>query len=275
MTGSVTVLEATPTPRPIAARPLNISTRVAVGADDRVVVGGFVITGTGPQRVILRALGPSLARLGISNPLADPFLELHGSDHSLITTNDNWKDGAQADIAATGFAPTDDRESALVLTLDPGSYTVVVSGKDGATGIGLVEAYELDAEPASQFSNLSTRGFVGTGSSVMVGGFVVGGGDDEVKMLIRVLGPSLHDAGVTEVLADPTLELRDENGAIVRRDDNWKTEQKGEIAASGMQPASDLEPAMIATLAPGSYTAIVAGKGGLTGVALLELYRLQ
>jgi hypothetical protein len=256
MTGTVNVAAPTPTPSPDATRPLNISTRLEVRTGDQVPIGGFIISGSVPKRIILRAIGPSLGPLGVANPLADPVLELHGTDGSLITTNDNWKDAGQSDIEATGFAPSDDRESALVRTLDSGSYTIVLSGKDGSTGVGLVEAYDLDSVGDSQLSNISTRGFVGTESNVMIGGFILGGGSGNANVLIRALGPSLTPLGVTGALADPTLELRDENGAV-------------RVATS-----NDLEPAVTETLAPGGYTVIVAGRNGLTGVALVEVYLL-
>ncbi|HEY1582327.1 MAG TPA: hypothetical protein VGF73_04415 [Chthoniobacterales bacterium] len=258
-----------------AARPLNISTRMQIGAGDDVLIGGFVIDGTAPKRVILRAIGPSLSAAGIANPLADPFMELHASDRSLITTNDNWKDSAAADIEATGLAPTNVLESAIIITLDPGTYTVIVRGKDGATGVGMVEVYEVGQSAGSQLDNLSARGRVGTGSNVMVGGFVLGGGDGNARLLIRALGPSLAPSGLQNVLADPTLELRDENGAVVSRNDNWRlSPQASAIEASGLQPSNDLEPAILETLAPGAYTAVVSGQAGLTGIALLDVYRL-
>jgi plastocyanin len=274
MTGSVTVAAATPTPSPNAAQPLNISTRLEVRTGDQVLIGGFIITGASPKRVILRAIGPSLSAAGITNPLADPFLELHGADGALITTNDNWKDPAQADIQATGFAPSNDLESALVRTLDPGSYTVVLSGKNGTTGVALVEAYDLDAAADSQLANISTRGFVETGANVMIGGFILGGAEGNANVLIRAIGPSLAPLGVSGALADPTLELHDENGAVIRSDDNWKDAQQSEIEATSLQPGNDLESAIFETLAPGAYTAIVTDKNGLTGVALVEVYRL-
>ncbi|HEY3663838.1 MAG TPA: plastocyanin/azurin family copper-binding protein [Chthoniobacterales bacterium] len=274
MTGSVTVAAATPTPSPAAAQPVNISTRLEVKTGDQVLIGGLIITGTAPKRVILRALGPSLAGAGITDPLADPFLELHASDQSVITTNDNWRDSPTADIEATGLAPSNDLESALVITLDPGSYTVIVNGKNGATGVGLVEAYDLDGSATSQLLNISTRGFVESGSNVMIGGFILGGGSENTKVLVRAIGPSLTGQGVAGALADPTLELHDGNGALIQSNDNWKDTQQTEIEATGLAPVNDLESAISETLAPGAYTAIVAGKGGTTGVGLVEVYRL-
>jgi hypothetical protein len=240
----------------------------------QVLIGGFIITGNAPKEVVLRAIGPSLAGFGIANPLADPILELHEADGSLITTNDNWKDTQQSEIEAIGVQPQNDLESAIVATLDPGNYTAIVSGKGGGTGVGLVEGYDLDQAADSQLANISTRGFVETGSNVMIGGFILGGATGNANVLVRALGPSLTQFGVTGALADPTLELHDGNGAVIGSDDNWKETQQSEIEAIGLQPQNDLESAVLETLAPGAYTAIIAGNGGLTGVALVEVYRL-
>jgi plastocyanin len=273
MTGTVYVAASTPTPTP--AQPLNISTRMEVRTDAQVLIGGFIVTGNDPKKVILRAIGPSLAGFGIGNPLADPVLELHASDGSLITMNDNWKDTQQAEIEASGFQPQNDLESALISTLDPSNYTAVVIGKNGGTGVGLVEGYDLDQAADSQFGNISTRGFVETGTNVMIGGFILGGGGGgNASVVVRALGPSLGQFGVAGTLADPTLELRDENGVLVQSNDNWKETQQPEIETTGLQPTNDLESAVFETLAPGAYTAIVAGKGDLTGVGLVEVYRL-
>jgi len=288
MTGSVTVAATTPTQTPIPpvsptptpnptvpAQALNISTRLEVRTNDQVLIGGFIIDGDAPKRVVLRAIGPALSAFGVTNPLADPVLELHASDGALITLNDNWKDTQQADIEATGLQPSNDLESAIVSTLDPGSYTAVVSGKNGGTGVGLVEGYDVDQAANSQLANISTRGFVETGSNVMIGGFILGGGGGKVvNVVVRALGPSLTAFGVTEALADPTLELHDENGALIQDNDNWKDTQQTDIEATGLQPTNDLESAIFQTLAPGAYTAIVAGKNDLTGVGLVEVYRL-
>jgi len=289
MTGSVIVAAATPTPTPtptvsptptpdptVPAQSLNVSTRLDVETGDKVSIGGIIISGNDAKRVLLRAIGPSLAGFGVTDPLPDPILELHAEDGTLITTNDNWKDSPEMlDIEATGLPPSNDLESAILRTLDPGLYTAVVNGKNGATGVGLVEAYDLDLSALSQLGNLSTRGFVGTGTNVMIGGFILGGGGKDVGVVVRALGPSLTAFGVTGALADPMLELHDENGALIQDNDNWKDTQQTEIEATGLQPTEDLESAIFQTLAPGAYTAIVSGSGDLTGVALVEVYRLS
>jgi hypothetical protein len=242
---------------------------------DQVLIGGFIITGNEPKKVILRAIGPSLAEAGISNPLPDPILELHAEDGSLITTNDNWKDTQQAEIEATTIPPENDLESAIVATLDPDNYTAVMKGKNGTTGVGLVEAFDLDQGADSQAANISTRGFVDTGDNVMIGGFILGPeGSADANILVRALGPSLAQANVSGALADPTLELHDENGDIIQTNDNWRDTQEDEIKATGIPPQDVLESALIATLPPGNYTAIVRGVNGTTGVGLVEVFRL-
>jgi len=265
----------TPTPRPPSqAQLLNVSTRMRVQTGENVLIGGFIITGTDPKRVLLRAIGPSLTGQGVPDALADPVLELHGKDTSVITSNDNWKDSQQAEIEATGVPPTNDLESALIITLDPDSYTAIVSGTGAASGVGLVEGYDLDQPADSQLANISTRGFVQAGSNVMIGGFILGNGVGTTNVLIRALGPSLVDQGVQDALSDPTLELHDENGALVETNDNWRDTQQAEIEGTGIPPTNDLESAIIATLPATAHTAVVAGKNGLTGVALVEVYRL-
>ena len=265
----------TPSPGPGPSQPLNISTRLRVETGQNVMIGGFIVNGNDPKKVILRAIGPSLAGFGVVDPLADPVLELHGSDGSLITTNDNWKNTQQAEIEATGLQPQNDLEAAIVMTLDPGSYTAIVSGKGDSTGVGLVEVYDLDQAVDSILANISTRGFVQTDDNVMIGGFILGGGDDGAQVLVRAIGPSLTQFGVTGALADPTLELHNADGDLAGSNDNWKSLQQAEIEATGLAPQDDAESALLAELAPGSYTAIVAGRDGSVGVGLVEIYDLQ
>jgi hypothetical protein len=253
---------------------------------DQVPIGGFIVAGGAPKRVILRAIGPSLADFGITDTLADPVLELHAGDGSLITSNDNWKlrsDGSsqEADISATGIPPANILESAIVITLDPGNYTAVMSGKDGGTGVGLIEVYDLDQGAVSQLANISTRGFVGIDTNVMIGGFILGPeGSNGAHILARAIAPSLADFGVLGTLPDPVLELHDANGVLLVTNDNWKlrsdgSSQQAEIEATTIPPSKDLESAIVDTLPPGNYTVVVAGKNGLTGVALVEVYRLS
>jgi plastocyanin len=264
----------TPTPTP-PAQSLNVSTRLEVGTGDKVSIGGIIITEGEPKRVLLRAIGPSLASFGVIDPLADPVLELHAGDGTLITSNDNWNSPPAPDIEATGLAPTNPLESAIIATLDPGLYTAVVTGKDGGTGVGLVEAYDLDQSATSQLGNLSTRGFVETGDKLMIGGFILGPDEAQnANVLVRAIGPSLTAFGVTDALADPVLELHDANGTLITSNDNWNSPPAPDIEATGLAPTNSLESAILMNLAPGGYTAVVAGNGGSTGVALVEVYRL-
>jgi hypothetical protein len=263
---------------------LNISTRVRVLTGEQVLIGGFIITGTNPKQVLIRGIGPSLN--GISGVLSDPTLELHQGD-TTIATNDNWKtrsDGGsqQAEIEATTIPPTNELESAILVTLTPGTYTAILAGKNGGTGVGVVEVYDLSAGANSRLGNISSRGFVNTNDNAMIGGLIAGPGNpgDYARVLVRALGPSLASSGVQGALQDPTLELHDANGATTATNDNWKINdqsqrsQEAELRATITVPPNDLESAIVTTLPPGPSTAIVRGKNNGTGVALVEVYNL-
>lgn len=257
-------------------RLLNISTRLRVLVEDNALIGGFIVTGTDPKRVIIRAIGPSLTSVGVPGALVDPVLELHDQTGALITSNDNWRDTQEAEILATMIPPSNDLESAIVMTLAPAAYTAVLRGKNNGTGIGLVEVYDLASGTDSKLANISTRGFVDTDDNVMIGGFIVGaGGGGSANVIVRGIGPSLANFGVPGTLTDPTLELHDGNGTIIGFDDNWRDVQQEEIQASGVPPSDDRESAIAATLRPGAYTAIVSGSGNTTGVGLVEVYHVQ
>jgi hypothetical protein len=258
-----------------ASRALNISTRMDVQSGNNVLIGGFIVSGSAPKKVMLRALGPSLSKAGVANTLADPVLELHAGDGSLVASNDNWKDKQQTEIEATGIPPADEHESALMISLNPGNYTAILSGKNNGTGVGLVEAYDLDQNTSYRLANISTRGLVETGTNVMIGGFIVGGGPGSSDVLVRGLGPSLSATGISNALTDPTLELHDGNGSGVASNDNWKDAQQKVIEATGIPPTNDAESAVVATLLPGNYTAVLAGKNGGSGIGLVEVYHLQ
>ena len=266
---------ATPAPTVAPLQLLNISTRLNVQTGENVLIGGIIITGTEPKKVILRAIGPSLAQ-AVDGALQDPVLELFDGAGEPVTSNDNWRDTDEFEINASTIPPSHEAESAIVSILAPGNYTAVVSGKDGATGIGLVEVYDLAGSATSQLANISSRGFVETGDNALIGGFIAGGldGGRPAKVVIRALGPSLTDQGVSGALADPTLELIDANGSTVRANDDWQTGQQSELEAIGIQPAHDAESALIATLPPGNYTAVVRGKNDTTGVGLVEVYNV-
>lgn len=259
-----------------ATQLLNISTRMEVLTGDQVAIGGFIINGTGAKRVIIRGIGPSLTNFGVAGALPDPMLELHDSGGATIMTNDNWRDTQEAEIEATGLAPANDLESAIVLDLDPGAYTAILSGTNSTTGVGLVEIYDLDLTAGSHMANISTRGFVDTGDGVMIGGFIVGPTDaGETEVLLRAIGPSLGNFGVQDPLEDPVLELHDPQGTTIATNDDWQDTQKDEIEATGLAPTDDRESAILQSFAPGPYTAIVMGTNDTTGVALVEAYHLD
>jgi len=262
---------------------LNISTRLQVETGDNVLIGGFILQGMEPKRVLIRAVGPSLEKAGVSGALANPTLELHDGTGALIGQNDDWRDTQTGglitedqffEIFATGIPPTSFEESAIVATLEPGAYTAIIAGADGSTGIGLAEVYDLGpAAVPAKLANISTRGFVQTGDNVMIGGFIVGNQTSQV--LVRGIGPSLAAFEVKNVLADPMLELHDVNGALLASNDNWRSDQETEIEATTIPPNDDLESAILRTLAPGAYTAILRGVSESTGVGLVEAYNLD
>lgn len=239
---------------------------------DNILIGGFIITGNNPKKVLLLAKGPSIG--AFPGRMSDPMLELHGGNGTLITSNDNWKDSPErAQIEASMLAPTDDHESAIIRTLVPGAYTGVLAGKDNSTGIALIEIYDLDANK-SILANISSRGLVDTGDNVMIGGFIAGNQSANTRVLVRGLGPSLQGQ-VPNPLADPILELHDSNGNTLETNDNWKdSPQRTEIEATGIPPSSDLESAILKPVSPAGYTAILRGKTG-TGIAVVEIYNLR
>ncbi len=256
---------------------VNISTRLNILTGENVLDGGFIVVGSGFKEVLIRGLGPSLASVGITGALADPIIELHsGENNVIIAENDNWMKNQKAEIEATGLQPSNDAESALIISLAAGAYTVIERGKQATTGIGLIEIYDLAAGAGPELANISTRGFVGTGNSVMIAGFIVAsanGGSSQV--LVRGLGPSLSDFGVADPLADPVLDLYDANGILIASSDSWQSDQETDILATGLEPSNSLEAAILISLAPGAYTAIESGKNGGTGVGLVEAYNLH
>ena len=256
------------------ARLLNISTRARVQTGDDVLIGGFIITGTGTKRVILRGLGPSLAAAGVPGVMTDPVLELHKPNGKVIT-NDDWPT-ARADIQTTGIAPSNVKESAIALQLPAGSYTVILRGKNNTSGIGLVEVYDLDTTPTAELVNISSRGVVGAGDNVLIGGIIVGpSGLAGSRMLVRAIGPSLARSGIANPLLDPTLELHNKDGVLIAANDNWRDTQQAVIQATQAAPTDLRESALAFTTAPGNYTAIVRGRNGATGVALVEVYNMH
>jgi hypothetical protein len=257
------------------SQPINVSTRLRVETGENIGIGGFIITGNQSKQILLRGIGPSLSQHGVANVLADPIIELHDSTGAIAATNDNWKDTQQSAIQASGLAPQNDLESAILTTLSPGSYTVFVQGTNQSSGVALVEVWDLSPTDGSKLANISTRGRVQLGDNVMIGGFILGGdGGGSLTVLVRAIGPSLAQYGL-QALADPTLELHNGNGTLIGQNDDWRSDQEQAIINSGFPPSDNHESAILATLAPGNYTAIVRGKNSTSGVALVEVYNLQ
>jgi hypothetical protein len=272
----------TPVPSPTPgvtppAQAVNFSTRMHVEGGDKVGIGGFIVQGVVPKHVLIRAIGPSLTRYGLIDVLADPVLELHGPGAFVTITNDNWRDTQEAEIQATGLPPTNNLESAIDATLPPGNYTAIVRANGptalARSGLALVEVYDLNQD-LGKLGNISTRAFCGTNDNIIIAGFILGnnGGDDNV--IARGIGPSLTAQGVPNVLANPTLQLRDANGALLSSNNDWQDNptQAAIISAAGLAPSNDLESAIAATLPPGLYTALLAGLNNGTGIGLVEVY---
>ena len=236
------------------------------------MIGGFIISGSTSKNIIIRALGPSLTGAGVKRALTDPALELYDSTGTLIAENDNWT-SLPPDALPAELQPANPSEAAVAASLPPGSYTAVLRSADGSVGNALCELYDLEPGRSSVI-NISTRGEAGTGDEVMIGGFIVGGTQPS-KVIIRAIGPSLAAAGVDGALTDPILELHSADGSLIFENDNWRGDQEQQIIDTTIPPASDQESAIVATLTPGAYTAIVRGAGGTTGVALVEVYSLD
>jgi hypothetical protein len=259
---------------PASGQLTNISTRASVHTGSGVTIGGFIVTGTDSKQVVVRGLGPTLTQFGVSGVLADPTLDLHDSTSS-IATNDNWKDTQQAAIQATGLAPPNDLESAILITLQPGNYTAILAGKNNTMGVGLVEVYDITTATFAELTNVSTRGFVGTAEGVMIGGLITSGGNGSTQVVVRGLGPTLAQFGVSGALADPSITLFDGNGNVVRTNNNWKDTQQAEIQATGLAPPNNLESAIVVTVATGKYTAVLQGNNGGIGIGLVEVYKVR
>jgi hypothetical protein len=256
------------------------------------MIGGFIVQGSGPKRVIIRAIGPELTQFGIADPLANPRLELHNPTGALIATNDDWQtpiiggiitSNQVSDIQSSGHAPTAASESAIIANLQPGNYTAVVRGANNTVGVALVEVYDLSPAATSSLGNISTRSFVQTGEHVMIGGFIVQGSGPK-RLIIRAIGPELTQFGIADPLANPRLELHNGSGALIATNDNWQTtilggiitsSQVSDIQNSGHAPTAASESAIIANLQPGNYTAVVRGVNNTVGVALVEVYDLN
>ena len=260
----------TATPIPVT-RATNLSTRLPITVFDSGIAG-FIITGGGPRHILLRGIGPSLGNI-MPNPLHDPTLTLNRGSQDL--TNYDWRDSQEAAIIATGHAPTNDLEAAILIDLAPGAYTASLRGAPNYSdsGIGLVEIYDLTTDQDSRLANISTRGVVGTGDQIVIAGFILGGANSADTIILRGIGPSLIEF-VPDPLLDPKLELRNSQGALIASDDNWMDDpnQAAIIQAAGLAPSNDLESAIAATLLPGPYTVLLSGVNNGTGVGLVEVY---
>jgi hypothetical protein len=247
-----------------------------VGTGDNALIAGFIMRGPSPKRLAIRAIGPSS---GLTGVVANPTLELHDASGATIATNDNWGDAANhQDVTDVGLNPGSANESVILTTVPSDAsgvaYTAVMRGANNTTGLGVVEVYDLDSGPGSTFLNISTRGQVGTDPNALIGGFILGGSESK-QILVRAIGPSLTAFGVPGALTDPTLELRDAQGALIDSNDDWmNSPQKTQIQNSGLQPTNDKESAVVQTLAAGQYTAVVHGANSGTGVGSVEVYQL-
>lgn len=285
------LIDAIPAPPAASGSAVNISTRLNVGTGDNVLIAGFIVSGTGQKKVMVRAIGPSLIASKLSGVLMDPTLKVFDSAGHEVATNDDWQTtvisgvvtrSQTADITASKIAPTDPKESALIATLDPGAYTAIVEGAGGAAGIAVVDIYDLSSSTPAKMANISTRGYVRPGDNAMIGGFIIAG--QPATVVVRGIGPSLAKSGLQNTLTDPTLELHDGNGGLIGSNDDWMYTMPGG-AVSGNQslflqekklaPTDFNESAMAVTLSPGSYTAIVRGSGSTSGLGLVEVYSLQ
>jgi hypothetical protein len=249
-----------------------------VQTGSNVLIGGFIISGTAADVVVIRGIGPSLSSGGISGALADPTLALFDSSNSQVMSNDDWQEDPvqAAQLTSIGLAPHNPKESAMVSTLQPASYTAILAGKNQTTGVGLVEVYDVGQSATAELANISTRGLVLTGNDVMIGGFILGGNND-THVVVRGIGPSLSQIGISPVLPDPTLELRDSNGTLLVTNNNWHDDplSASELSFLGLAPSDDLESGIYISLSPGAFTAILAGAAGGTGVGLVEIYNVH
>jgi hypothetical protein len=249
---------------------LNVSTRMRAQGGDNALIGGFIINGQEPKQVAVRAMGPSLP---VAGKLADPVLQLFDGTGALVAQNDNWN-SHRADVIATGIPPSDEHEAVISVSLPPGSYTGVVRGVNDSAGVALIEAYDLTTASNSKLANISTRGKVEAGDNVMIGGFILGG-DQATNVVVRAIGPSLATFGVPGTLDDPMLEVHDGNGVTIAQNDDWRSSQEQALIDAGLPPRNDREAALVLSLSPGPYTAIVRGKSDGVGVALVEVYNLE
>lgn len=257
-----------------SSRIANISTRADCQTGDAVVVTEFILQGRGRDTLVLRGIGPSLGSVGVAGALQDPMTRLLNSGGKKLDINDNWMDNPDKDqITAAGLAPHDDRESAMIDSLRPGTYTFILQGVRRGQGVAIPEIYDL-ADGGLQLAAIGCRAFVGTGDQVLISGFIISG-NESLPILVRALGPSLTDAGLSNALPNPSLELHNANGTLIATNDNWQDTQKADIEQTGLAPTSNLDSALLATLVPGAYTTVVKGINDTTGLAFVQYYSLD
>jgi hypothetical protein len=254
---------------------IQLSTRMPVGVGDQVAIGGFIVTGTSPKSVVVRGIGPTLAQSNIPGALADPVLELHGPAGFATITNDNWRDTQEQQIQGAGLAPTSNLEPAIWAVLAPGAYTAILRGNNNTTGTALVEIYDLNPAADSKLANLSTRAYSGLNTDIIIAGLIINSGTTTDRIVIRGVGPGLPPA-VANVMANPVLELRNNNGFLMVSNNDWQDNpvQAQQVTAAGLSPTSSLDCAIFAILPPGRYTALLFGNNNGTGNGLVEVYDL-
>jgi hypothetical protein len=252
----------------------NISTRVQVGTANNVAIAGFIVTGNTAKQLVVRGLGPSLANAGVQGALSDPLLELHDATGNVVASNNDWQQTQAQALRDAQLAPANNLESAILTTLAPGAYTAILRGNGNATGIGLVEVYDLQNSASSKLGNLSTRGLVATGQNAMIGGMIIIG-TDSARIVFRAIGPSLANAGIQNPLLDPLLDLFNAQGTKIGSNNNWTDSQRAAIENADLAPKNDLESALLIDLNPGNYTAIVSGANNTSGMALIEAFHLR
>jgi hypothetical protein len=269
-------------------RAVNLSSRAQVGIDGDILITGFVINGSTSKRMLIRAVGPGLIKLGVDGVLANPFVTLMSSSQEQLAANDDWGVSSNLQELTTaqskvGAFPLDanSKDAALLVTLQPGAYTALVSGVSRGTGVALAEVYEVDDSTTNRLINLSARAYVGTGSKILIGGIVVRGNAPK-RFLLRGVGPGLSRFGVVGLLADPKLSLMDRDGKAIAVNDDWYTNANAADIRAAMKSAGAFDiggntkdSALLVDLQPGTYTAIVEGVGNTSGVALVEVYEVQ
>jgi hypothetical protein len=253
---------------------VNLSTRGIVQTGDNVLIGGFIVPGLAPKKVLIRAIGPSLSNFGVTGALSDTTLTLFNGAGTQIGFNDDWVNSSDKQaIIDTTVPPSNNKESAIIATLPHGNYTAKVAGTGNATGVALIELYDLDSFSSSTLANISTRGRINQGENVLIAGYIVGGYKSQ-RVVIRAIGPSLGAFGVADSLSDPFLELHNAQGTTLMSNNDWQDTQKQQLIDTTIAPSNAKESAIVIDLAPGNYTAVVSGVGGATGVGLAEVYNI-